>query len=319
MNITLKQLRVFTEVAQCGSMNRAAAVLHLTPPAVSMQIKQMETALGLVLFNRDKKRLTLSTAGDYFAGYARRVLADLRDAEIAVARLKRLESGLLTIGIASMAEYFVPEMLARFHDGHPSLDVKLRVVHSRDQMISLLDAAEIDLCVMGRPPRELGVSAHAFVNNPLVFVCAPHHAVLNRGPVSVKAIAETAIIVREPGTSTRMSMEAFFTKHRCSPNISMEITSSQAIKQAVIAGMGLGFVPLHSIVLELRNGLLSVIRVAGTPVMATWNIVNLHSRMLSPAAEAFRDFIMKQGARELRANNSRLLALAFGRSRARMT
>ena len=123
MNITFRQLRVFTEVAKHGSMSLAAASLHLTPPAVSMQIKELETQVGLPLFDRHGRQVSLSTAGEYFLVHARRLLANLKEADNAMARLKRLEHGLLTIGIVSTAKYFVPQLLARFHEEHPGVDV----------------------------------------------------------------------------------------------------------------------------------------------------------------------------------------------------
>ena len=154
MNITFRQLRVFTEVAQQGSMAVAAANLHLTPPAVSMQIKELEAQVGLSLFDRHGRQVSLSTAGEYFLVHARRLQANLKEADNAMARFKRLEHGLLTIGIVSTAKYFVPQLLARFHEEHPGVDVRLRVVGNREELVKLMQAAEVDLSVMGRSQRD---------------------------------------------------------------------------------------------------------------------------------------------------------------------
>src|SRR5690242_19951776 len=220
MNVSLKQLRIFAEVAQLGSIIRAAESTHLTAPAISMQLKQVESQLGLCLLNRINNRLSLSTAGKYFISYVKRVLADVRESEIAIARYKRLEGGLLTIGIASMAEYFVPEMLARFRDEHPHIEVRLRVIPTREQLIASMEAAQIDLCVMARPLKQRGIDAKPFAPNPLVFVCSPRHCALGKATLSIKGLAECEFIVREPESGTRMAMDGFFGKHRCLPNIS---------------------------------------------------------------------------------------------------
>ena len=307
MNITFRQLRVFVEVAQHGSMIRAATHLHLTPPAISMQIKEIEKQVGLPLFDREGRQVSLSTAGEYFLVHARRLLANLKDADDAMARFTRLENGLLTIGIVSTAKYFVPHLLARFHEEHPGVDVRLRVTGNREQMLALMVAGEVDLSVMGRPPKEIATRAESFAAHPLVFVCPPQHPLLNVGQPPVSALEGCAFIVREQGSGTRAAMQAFFSKHRFEPRITMEMSSNETIKQAVMAGMGLSFLSLHTIGLEVRNGLLCVLDVADSPVMRMWNIVRLQSKELSPAAEAFRYFIIEHGEAHLLAHDAPLL------------
>ena len=247
MNITFRQLQVFTEVARQGSMIRAAASLHLTPPAVSMQIKQIEGQVGLPLFDRAGRQVSLSTAGEYFLVHAKRLLADLKDADHAMARFKRLEHGLLTIGIVSTATYFVPRLLARFHEEHPGVDVRLRVVGNREQLLAMMAAGEVDLSVMGRPPKEIATRAESFAAHPLVFVCPPGNPLLNVGHPPVSALRGCAFIVREHGSGTRAAMETFFAEHRFEPRITMEMSSNETIKQAVMAGMGLSFLSLHTV------------------------------------------------------------------------
>jgi DNA-binding transcriptional LysR family regulator len=307
MNVTFRQLRVFTEVARCGSMARAAEALHLTPPAVSMQVKELETQVGLPLFDRQGRSVSLSTAGEYFLVHARRLLANLKDADDAMARLKRVERGLLTIGMVSTAKYFVPHLLARFHEDHRGIDVRLRVVGNREQLVVLMEAGEVDLSIMGRPPREIATRSEAFATHPLVFVAPPGHPLLKTPQAAVTALAPHAFIARERGSGTRTAMEAFFADHRFEPRIAMEMSSNETIKQAVIAGMGLSFLSLHTVGLEIRTGLLHAIDIAGTPVMRAWHVVHRGSKLLSPAAEAFRYFIIEQGAAFLRAHDAPLL------------
>ncbi|MEP6506033.1 MAG: LysR family transcriptional regulator [Betaproteobacteria bacterium] len=307
MNVTFRQLRVFSEVARLGSMIRAAENLHLTAPAISMQIREIEKQVGLPLFDRSGRNVSLSTAGEYFLVHARRLLADLTEADNAMARLRRLERGLLTIGIVSTAKYFVPHLLARFHEEHAGVEVRLRVHENREALLAAMQAGEIDLAVMGRPPRELATRAEAFEAHPMVFVCGAGHRMVDGGPWPASALDGQPFIVREHGAGTPAAMAAFLAERRVEPRITMEIASNETIKQAVIAGLGISFLSLHTIGLELRNALLRVLDVRDTPVMRTWNIVHLQSRVLSPAAEAFRYFILEHGEAHLGAHDRHLL------------
>ena len=307
MKITFRQLRVFTEVAQLGSMIRAAESLHLTPPAVSMQIKEVEAQVGLALFDRHGRQVSLSTAGEYFLVHAKRLLANLKEADNAMSRFKRLEHGLLTIGIVSTANYFVPQLLARFHEEHPGIEVRLRVAGNREQLVALMESGDVDLSVMGRPPKEIATRTESFAAHPLVIVCPPGHPLLAVGHVPLAALHGHAFIVREHGSGTRAAMAAFFAEHRFEPYITMEMPSNETIKQAVMAGMGLSFLSLHTIGLEVRSGLLHILDIERMPVMRTWNIVRLQSKLLSPSAEAFRYFIIERGEAHLLAHDEPLL------------
>ena len=299
MNITFRQLRVFAEVAQHGSMARAAEALHLTPPAVSMQIKEVESQVGLPLFDRQGRSVVLSTAGEYLLVHAKRLLAALKEADDSMARFKRVERGLLTIGMVSTAKYFVPHLLARFHQDHPGVDVRLRVVGNREQLVALMQTGDADLSIMGRPPREISTRSENFATHPLVFIAPPGHPLLRQPNAPVTALGPYEFIAREHGSGTRSAMEGFFAEHRFAPRIAMEMSSNETIKQAVMAGMGLSFLSLHTMGLEVRSGLLKMIDIAGTPVMRTWNVVHLGSKVLSPAAEAFRYFIIEHGVASL--------------------
>jgi DNA-binding transcriptional LysR family regulator len=314
LNVTFRQLRVFAEVARHGSMARAADALHLTPPAVSMQIKEVETQVGLPLFDRRGRQVSLSTAGEYFLVHAKRLLADLKEAENAMARFRHLEHGLLTIGIVSTAKYFVPQLLARFHEEHPGVDVRLQVAGNREQLLALMASGEVDLSVMGRPPKEIATRSESFAAHPLVIVAPTDHPTVRRGHLVLAQLAPYAFIAREPGSGTRAAMDRFFAEHRFEPHITMEMSSNETIKQAVMAGMGLAFLSLHTMGLELRSRLLAVLDVQGTPVMRTWHVVRLQSKVLSPAAEAFRYFLIERGEDYLREHDAPLLAALEQRS-----
>jgi DNA-binding transcriptional LysR family regulator len=312
MNVSFRQLRVFAEVAQHGSMARAAEALHLTPPAVSMQVKELEAQVGLPLFDRAGRNVSLSTAGEYFLVHARRLLAALKDADDAMARLKHLKHGLLTIGLVSTAKYFVPHLLARFHEEHPGVDVRLRVAGNRSQLVELMQRGEVDLSVMGGAPKEIHTRSESFAAHPLVFVAPPGHPLLRGGAHAVGELAPYPIIAREHGSGTRSVMEKFFAEHRFDKRIAMEMSSNETIKQAVMAGLGLSFLSLHTMGLELRSGLLQLLDIHDAPVMRMWNIVHLSSKLLSPAAEAFRYFMLEQGEAHLLAHDTPLLGPSRG-------
>lgn len=308
MNVTLRQMRAFAEVARRLSFVRAAEALHLTPPAVTMQVKELEAAVGLPLFERSGRQVSLTTAGEYLLLHARRMLAVLKDAEDAMARLKHVQVGRLDVGLVSTAKYFVPRLLVRFREQHPGVELKLHVSPNRERLVELLRGNEIDLAIMGRPPRELATRAEAFAAHPQVFVAPPDHPLLRLATVPAAALEAEPFIVREPGSGTRKHLEDFFERARIAPPIAMEMPSNESIKQAVMAGMGLSFLSLHTIGLEVLSSLLGIVKVEGTPIVRSWNVVHLSGRTLSPAAEALRYFVLEHGEAMLAAHDAPLMA-----------
>ena len=293
--VTFRQLRVFTEVAKHLSFVRAAEALHLTPPAVTMQVKELESAIELPLFDREGRKVSLTTAGEYFLVYAKRLLTTLKDADDAMARFRKLEQGVLGVGMVSTAKYFVPRLLTRFREEHPGIELKLQVCGNREQLVNLLQQGEVDLGIMGRPPKELATRAEPFAAHPHVFVAPPGHPISAIGHPPVSAVAQYPLIVREAASGTRALMDRFFADHRVEPRIAMEMPSNETIKQAVIAGMGLSFLSLHTIGLELKCGLIEIVHVEDTPIVRTWNVVHMQAKLLSPAAEALRYFFLEHG------------------------
>ncbi len=291
---TLKQLRAFCAAARHLSFAKAAGELHLTPPAVTMQIKELEKAVGLPLFERAAKAVRLTMSGEYLLVYARRVLATLKDAEDAMARLRGAETGSITIGMVSTAKYFLPRLLAKFRSEHRGVEMQL-TVGNREQLVKQLHDNEVDLAVMGRPPRELDTRAEPFAAHPHAVVAAPEHPLSRRREIPPSALAEEEFIIREPGSGTRAAMEHFFRENRLAPPQVMEMASNETIKQAVIANMGLAFLSLHTAGLELVTGQLVVLDIVGLPIVRRWHIVNLRGKPLSPAAEALRYFVLERG------------------------
>ena len=297
-NTTFRQLRVFTEVAKHLSFARAAEALHLSPPAVTMQIKELEGHVGFALFDRQGRQVSLTTGGEYMLVYARKMLATLKDAEDAAARLQRLEVGNLTIGMVSTAKYFLPRLLAQFRHEHTGIEIKL-VVGNREQLVQMLQGNEVDIAVMGRPPTELATRAEPFAAHPHMFVAPTDHPLLKVGHPTTEHLKPYSFIVRERGSGTRAAMEKFMSLQRLEPRVVMEMTSNETIKQAVMAGMGLSFLSLHTLGLELEHGLIAVLDVEGTPIVRAWNVVHTLSKILSPAAEAFRYFMLENAESHL--------------------
>lgn len=295
LNVTVRQLQVFSAVARRMSFARAAEELHLTPPAVSMQIKQLETQLGLPVFERGASEVRLTLAGEYFLVHARKVLSSLKEAEDLVARLRRVETGRLALGMLTTAKYFLPHLLSEFLRDHPGIEVTL-VEGNREQLIERIQRNEVDLAVMGRAPGELEARAEAFGVHPLGVVAPKTHPLARRQEVDPQELGSEPFVIRESGSGARATMEAFFRELHIRPPILMQISSNETIKQAVAAGMGLAFLSLHTVSQELEQGTLKLVRVTGLPLLRNWHVVHRRARTLSPVAEALRYFLIERGA-----------------------
>ncbi|MFM1859463.1 MAG: hypothetical protein RL133_963, partial [Pseudomonadota bacterium] len=236
-NLSLRQLKIFVSAARLSSFAKAAEEMHLTAPAISMQMRDLEEDLGIPLFAKKGRGIALTSAGEYFLVYARRVLQSLREAEDMMAKLKGIETGSLTIGLVSTAKYFVPQLLAEFRKDHPGIQVVIQV-RNRDQLIKLLREGEIDIAVMGKPPRDLDVRAEPFANHPHAFIAAPNHPLTKQKRIPVSTLDQEEVLVREAGSGTRAVMENFFEEHRFRPMSTIEMSSNETIKQAVMAGLG---------------------------------------------------------------------------------
>ncbi len=291
-NVTVRQLQVFVSVARHLSFARAAEELHLTQPAVSMQVKELEGAVGLPLFDRGGRKIALTTPGEYFLVHARKMLASLKDAADTMARMKGVESGRLTIGIVSTGKYFVPRLLAAFRREHPAVELRLEV-GNRQALVGQLQNNEVDLAIMGTPPRELDTRAEPFAANPLVMIASPQHRLAQLAHVPATFLSDEVFLVREQGSGTRASMEVFLKERRIHPAALVEMPSNETIKQAVMADRGVSFLSVHTMGLELNAGVLKVLDVDGLPIVRRWHVVNMRAKLLSPAAEAFRYFILE--------------------------
>jgi DNA-binding transcriptional LysR family regulator len=293
LHFTLRQLQVFEKVAHHLNYSRAAEELYLSQPAVSMQIKQLETSIGLPLFEQMGKKIFLTEAGRELFHYARSIAQQLAEMETVFDEMKGLEHGKLTLSVVNTANYFTPQLLAKFCRRHPNINVILHVAN-RDAVLKQLADNSTDLAIMGQPPDGLDISAESFLDNPLVVIAAPNHPLAKLKRVKFTRLAEETFLSREQGSGTRSAMERVFAQHRIQPHISMEMETNEAIKQAVQAGMGLGILSLHSIELELETKRLAMLNVEHFPLLRHWFVVHRSNKRLSSAALAFKEFLLNE-------------------------
>jgi DNA-binding transcriptional LysR family regulator len=294
-NTTLRQLRVFASVAKHLSFVRAAEELDLTAPAVSMQIKELETETGLPLFDRSKRKVSLTTAGEYVLASTQRVLAAMRDAEDMVARFRGLKTGVLDVAMVSTAKYFLPRLLAQFRNDHPGIEIRLQAADNREAIVRLLQQGNIELAIMGRPPQGWPTRAEPFAMHPHVLVTSVDHPFAHAEKVPARALMNEGFIVREPGSGTRAALDEYMRAYQMTPRVVMQMSSNEAIKQAVMAGMGISLLSLHTLGLELEHHVIAAPETEGLPVIRRWHVVNNLAKTLSPAAEAFRYFVLERG------------------------
>lgn len=293
LHLTLRQLQVFESAATLLNFSVAAKQLFLSQPAVSMQIKQLEENIGLPLFEQMGKKLFLTQAGRELFHYSRTITQQLAEMESVFDEMKGLGQGKLTLSVVNTANYFTPQLLARFCQRYPGINVNLQVAN-RDAVLKQLADNSTDLAIMGQPPDGMDVSAESFLDNPLVVIAAPDHPLAKLKQVKFARLSTESFLSRESGSGTRSAMERIFAEHKIHPHISMEMETNEAIKQAVQAGMGLGILSLHSIELELETGRLAMLNVEHFPLLRHWFVTHRSNKRLSGAALAFKDFLLTE-------------------------
>jgi DNA-binding transcriptional LysR family regulator len=295
---SLRRLRVYEAVARHRSFSRAASELHLTQPAVSMQVRQLEDEVGVPLYEQMGRRIDITAAGREVADCARAVMLRLRESEEALAQLTGAGGGEISISAVSTAKYHVPMLLAEFRRKYPEVRVRLSV-SNREQVVRDLTENSVDLAIMGTPPRGLDTVAVPFARHPIAIIAAPGHALARARRLPLSRLAGETFLIRERGSGTRSAMERVFRERRFHPRETIEMSSNETIKQAVMAGMGVSFLSLHTVGLEVAARRLAVLDVAGTPVMRHWYVIHRERKRLTPVAEAFKDFLIARGAKAI--------------------
>ena len=289
--LTLRQFRVFEAVARHLSFSRAADELHLSQPAVSMQVKGIEAILGVPLTEQLGKKTFLTDAGLEVLHASQAITARLDDLQHNLAQLRSVDTGRLNMAATSTVNAVATDILARFRGRHPGVAIHLDV-SNRAAVLDQLVGNRIDLAIMGQVPDGLGLEATRFMDNPLVVIAPPDHPLVGKKKISVRDLASESFLVREAGSGTRGAMERFFAAKGLEIRSSMEMSSNEAIKQAVQAGLGLGILSLQTLEMELALKRLVVLKVEGFPIMRHWYVVHRADKRLSPAAQAFKDFVL---------------------------
>jgi len=295
-NATLRQLKVFEAVARLSSFSRAAEELHLTQPAVSTQIAKLTEHAGLPLFEQLGKKIYLTSAGAELLQHSRAIIAQFQQAEDAMTQFKGVTGGKLNVAVISAGDYFFPRLLVEFVRRHPGVTLNL-TVHNRSELLEHLANNLTDLAVMVRPPEGGDTLSEAFAPHPYVVVAAPKHGLATESRIPLARIVREPLIVRETGSDTWQSMAEGFGRQMANLNVAMQIKSTETIKQAVIAGMGISFLSAHTVSRELRARTLSVLDVQGFPLLLNWYVVQRRNKRLPPVAQAFKQFLLAEGAR----------------------
>jgi DNA-binding transcriptional LysR family regulator len=293
--LSLRQLQVFESVARHLNHSRAAEELFLSQPAVSMQIKQTEQTIGMALFEQVGKKLYLTEAGRELLHYSRAVVVLMQEMETVFDEMKGLEHGHLNIAVVSTANYFMPQLLAKFIQAHPKIKVSLSVAN-RDAVLKQLTENVADLAIMGQPPEGTDMLAEPFMQNPLVVIAAPAHPLARKKKIQPKQLAHETFLLREQGSGTRGVVERFFASHRLALPAHMEMDTNEAIKQSVQAGMGIGIISRHGIELELETKRLVVLDVDQFPIVRHWHLVHRKEKRLSAAAQEFQRYLLTEAA-----------------------
>jgi DNA-binding transcriptional LysR family regulator len=303
MHLTLQQLKLFEAVSRNGSFTRAAEELHLTQPAVSIQIKRLEEQVGLPLFEQVGKKIFPTAAGKALYQASNDILERVSQLKDTVADLQGSIKGPLQLSVVTTSKYFMPHLLGAFLQQYPEVEPKLRFTNRATVMQRLQDNLD-DFVVMGQIPANPALEAYPFLENILVAVAHPNHPLLQKSNITLEELAQQRFLVREQGSGTRMVLERQLEKHGLTIDPYMELGSSEAIKQAVMAGLGIAVLSLHSLTLERKAGLLTVLNVEGFPLKRRWYAVHLKGKKLSLVARTFLDFILNNSVQVLQESAS---------------
>ncbi len=291
---SFRQLQSLVLVARHESVSKAADALHVTQPAVSLQLRTLEEITGVALTRKNGRAIQLTAAGEVMAAFAERILGLWEQAGDELEALNGVTSGTLRIGAVTTAEHLLPPLLVPFTLERPDVRLKLQV-GNRVEIVSMLARHEIDLAIMGTPPRELRINAARFARHPMAFVAGPGHPLTKKKKVTLADVAAANLMVRERGSGTRSAVERLFKDAGHALNFSSEVSSNEAIKSMVAAGLGLGFLSVHACALEFKAGLLRVLPIAGKPVEADWHVMHLADQPIPKVAAAFQDFMIEHG------------------------
>ncbi|WP_456417669.1 LysR family transcriptional regulator [Thiolapillus sp.] len=303
MHLTIQQLRLFESVVRNRSFTRAAEEMHLTQPAVSIQVKRLEEQAGIPLLEQVGKRIFATPAGQAVFATATDVLLRLKELDQRIDAFKGRIEGPLQLAVVTTGKYFMPHLLGQFLQLHSGVEPHLKFTNRARVMERLLNN-EDDFVVMGQVPQDERLVSQPFLENILGFVAPPTHPLAGSTGLKLKEVLRERFITREPGSGTRGVVDSIIEEKNLSVTPYMELGSSEAIKQAVLAGIGVAVLSLHSIRLEVATGKLAVLDVEDFPVTRRWFAVHLKGKHLSLVAQSFLDFILEEGHKIFDAEDS---------------
>lgn len=290
---SLRQFQVFEAIVRLGSFTRAADELFVSQPTVSMQTRKLADALGLPLLENVGRQVRPTEAGAELYQACRAIFEILSNLEMKVADLKGIKRGRLRLGVITTAKYFAPEILGAFCKRYPGIEVALKV-SNRDRIMDRINANEDDLYILGETHGDqVEVEAVPFAPNPLVVMAPRDHPLVGEKTIPLTRIAEEIFILREPGSGTRDATLRVFEQHGLRPRVRMELGSSEAIKHAIVGGLGLSVMSLHTLTLEGTQGPVAPLDVEGFPIMRRWYLVYPTGKELSLVARAFLAFVIE--------------------------
>ena len=314
-HLSLRQLEVLKAVAETGSMVGAGRRLFMTGPGITQQVQQLEKTLGMPVFDRLGRRLQLTVAGERALAAANEVHSRIGLLAKEMDALRKRDDGTLHLGILATATHILPPLLAEFRRRSPGIAVHMAVSSREDLSRRVLDG-DVDLALMGRGA-ETGTEEAAasgrlvrepFASNPHVIIAWPGHPLASARGIAPIELRHESVVQREPGSGTRAMLDAFLAMHRIVPRERITVSGNEMAKHAVMSQLGISLTSMHTLFLELKTGALVRLHVDHTPIERTWYVVYHPDRWLPPAAEAFRDYLLDEGARKVEAETRRLLA-----------
>ena len=303
--LTIRQLRALAAVHRHKSVTAAARQLHLTQPAVTLQIRNLQALAGLPLIQRTGDGMLLTEVGREMLALSERIEAAITSCETALDMIAGNTAGRISIGAVSTAKYFVPFAISGFSRLYPKVDISL-FIGNRQEIGTALRGYDLDIAIMGRPPVDIPMNVHLIGDHPHVIIAPTGHRLARKTRLTLSDLAGETFLTREPGSGTRGLMEQLFESARVRPTIGMAMSSNETIKQAVIAGLGIAFISAHTVATELDERRLVTLDVDGLPVVRQWFVLSRKDKVLLPPAQAMLDFLSAEGARFLPRTHGRL-------------
>ncbi len=288
INYTLKQLYSFESVIRLGGFTSASKELHITQPAVYMQVQQLQESIGAKLFDINGKKISPTFVGKKIYKTAIETINTLENSKLEIDEILNPDSGHLQIAVATTANSFISALLAKFKNDFPKMTFYIDVTN-RQSLLDNLKYNNADLVIMGEPPKDIPLTSQAFMQNPLIAIAHPGNELLNKKNITIKDLSQEILLTREVGSGTRITIERFTGLNF---NSDIQINSNEAIVEAVQAGLGIGFVSMHSVNLQLKNEIIRQLDVEPFPILRQWHIVHNAEADLSPIARRFKQYVI---------------------------